>query len=346
MPLIDQLKQLVLRHFIELRWYNLALYTAFYVFSTWLLLWLCHESDLIHADNFIYWLLVTASTVGYGDLSPTTVAGKWVVSLYVIPLGLSLFGLMLGHAVTSISNRWRKGVRGLNSFDLQDHTVVIGWNEARTLQLITLLKHEMQSLALHRIVLCVEADIENPLPDDIDFVKVVSFTDDTSMARAAIAQARCIILDNPEDSVTMTTALYVANKNPSAHIIAYFQNESVGDLLKQHCPQVECAPSVAVEMLAKAAVDPGSSRLHHQLLNVSDGMTQYSCHFSGKTLSAQQVLVGLKHHYNATFIGVAEHSAGDLQLNPASNVSIAEGMVLYYIADERLTDIDWSKFHV
>lgn len=346
MPLIDQLKQLVLRHFIELRWYNLALYTVFYVFSTWLLLWLCGESDIVHIDNFVYWVLVTASTVGYGDFSPTTAAGKWIAALYVIPFGLTLFGLILGHIVTSVSNRWRKGVRGLNHVHLENHTVVIGWNELRTLQLIKLLQHEMRCLESSHIVLCVKADIENPLPDQIEFVKVTDFTDEAGMARAAINTAGCIILDNPEDSVTMTTALFVASKNPNAHMIAYFQNEAVGDLLKQHCPQIECAPSVAVEMLAKAAVDPGSSRLHHQLLNVGDGMTQYSCRYGGSTINAQQVLVGLKQFYNATLIGVAEHSTGHLQLNPASDLLVKDGMVLYYIADQRLTDIDWSKFHV
>ena len=56
---------------------------------SWLLLWLCDEEVLTSAD-FLYWIVVTASTAGYGDFSPQTEAGKYVVSLFVIPFGLGL----------------------------------------------------------------------------------------------------------------------------------------------------------------------------------------------------------------------------------------------------------------
>jgi len=45
---------------------------------------------------------------------------------------------------------------------------------------------------------------------------------------------------------------------------------------QQHCPEVECTPSVAVEMLAKSVFDPGSSLLHHDLLDVEEGQAQFS----------------------------------------------------------------------
>ncbi|WP_315980980.1 potassium channel family protein [Aliamphritea spongicola] len=202
-------------------------------------------------------MIVTASTVGYGDFSPTTAAGKYIVSLFVIPFGLGLFGLAVGRLAAFVSFQWRKGLKGLKTLDYTGHILIIGWNNERTLQLIRLLLREIEyHHETQRVALCVKADIENPLPDEIGFIRVNSFNNDEQMSRAALKQASCIIIDNPEDDLSMTTALYCSDQNPDAHIIAYFKEESLGKLLKAHCPNVECMPSVAIEMLAKSAMDP------------------------------------------------------------------------------------------
>jgi voltage-gated potassium channel len=167
------------------------------------------------------------------------------------------------------------------------------------------------------------------------------------MDRAGVARASCIIIDNPRDDVTMTAALYCNSRNPKAHIIAYFQDEQLGRLLKSHCPNVEYTPSVSVEMLAKAAVDPGSSLLHQQLLDVSEGMTQYSVRYpEGAPASRVERLFGaLKQRYEATLIGVATRPGDAIALNPGLAHPVVPGSVLYYIADERINGIDWEQLH-
>ena len=328
---------------MDLKWYAILIAMVAYMALSWLLLWLCNEEVLTSAD-FLYWIVVTASTVGYGDFSPQTEAGKYVVSLFVIPFGLGLFGLVIGRLAAYISFQWRKGVQGLRALNLDKHILVIGWNEDRTLQLIRLLLREMDYHAERtHIALCVKADIENPMPDRIGFVKVKSYTDDQEMERAAIGAASCIIIDSRDDDVTMTTALYCAGKNADAHIIAYFRDDRLGDLLKTHCPNIECMPSVTVEMIAKSAVDPGSSGLHHQLLAVDKGMTQYSVKYAGRQSTlVRDLFLGLKEQYQATLIGVSDNGYESLRLNPAMAETVQPGDTLYYIADERINNIRWE----
>lgn len=316
-----------------------------YIISSWGFLRLVGENALTSHSDFFYWLVVTASTVGYGDLSPTSTVGKYVVALYIIPVGLGLFALTVGRIAAFISFQWRKGVRGLKALNISDHILILGWDEKRTPYLIKLLLREQEGSAqVKKIVLCVLADMENPMPESIEFIKASCFNNDDDMTRACIDQASCIIVDNATDDVTMTAALYAYSRNSTAHLIAYFNDENLGRLLKSHCPSVEYTPSVGVEMLAKAAMDPGSSILHHQLLNVADGMTQYSIQYPESQVmsSIGKIFNTFKQHYDATLIGISYAHDQPVVINPKFDYAVQPGSSLYYISDERIMDFDWE----
>ncbi|WP_299074215.1 ion channel [uncultured Paraglaciecola sp.] len=343
-----KLRKMFIRIFAEMRWYTIVLALLFYGLTSWLLLNLADETALTQSENFIYWLVVTGSTVGYGDLSPSTTAGKYLVSFYIIPLGLSIFALVLGRVATWVSNQWHKGARGLKSLDVKDHILVLGWNGHRTIRLLELLIRERASIEDDpTIVLCVRADIVNPLPNQIEFVKVTTFSKDADMDRACVDTARVVLMDNPEDDLTMTTALYCSQRNPNAQMVAYFNDESLVGLLQKHCPNVECTPSVAVEMLAKSAFDPGSSLLHHDLLDINHGQAQYSVKIPAHVppVKIENIFEILKRKYRATLIGMVK--AGDalnIQVNPALDAILSPGDKIFYIADERIIKFQWDDF--
>lgn len=342
---VTQIRKIILRHYTEMRWHSILASIAIYMVCSFILLYFAGETGLIQHDNFVYWLIVTASTVGYGDYSPETTVGKYVVALFIIPFGLGLFALTIGRLAAFMSFQWRKGVQGLKHLNYDNHILIIGWHDIRTMHLIELLLTEQEHTASPKqIVLCAMKEIDNPMPDQIGFVRTRSFSDDADMTRACIDSAASIIIDNPEDDITMTAALYAYSRNPNAHMIAYFQDEKLGKLLRSHCPTVEYTPSVSVEMLAKAAVDPGSSYLHHQLLNVSEGMTQYSLLVPklAQPITVKDLFLRFKTDYDATLIAIQQTYDAQLQINPKFETEVHQGMTVYYIADERINNFNWS----
>ncbi|MEF1289690.1 potassium channel protein [Vibrio sp. M260118] len=319
---------------------NLALLLIIYVALSWVLLSISGERSLTdNFSTFIYFLMVTASTVGYGDHSPETAMGKWVVILFVIPGGLSLFAALIGRLATGMVEYWRAGILGKRRVGVENHIVLLGWNGQRTMHLIRMLQHEEEGK--RPIVLCSRSDIENPLPGEIGFVKVSSYTDSQEMEKAAIDAASCIVVDNLEDDITLSAALYSANINPKAHLLAYFKDEALSNLLSQHCPNAECIPAVGAEMLAKAAVDPGSSALHQELLASTRGMTQYSVEYPTElaAIKVEDAFQLMKRDYQATLIAL-DNGQG-IELNPELNREIVPGAKIFYIADERIEQFNW-----
>ncbi len=66
--------------------YTLILLVSGYVVSSWVGLVFANEPHL--TDNFasfIYYIVTTSSTVGYGDLSPITAHGQLLAALFIIP---------------------------------------------------------------------------------------------------------------------------------------------------------------------------------------------------------------------------------------------------------------------
>ncbi|MEF1253495.1 MULTISPECIES: potassium channel protein [unclassified Vibrio] len=321
---------------------NLALLVVAYIVVSWSLLSLSGEHALTsEPSTFIYFLMVTASTVGYGDHSPQTSLGKWIVALLVIPGGLTLFAALIGRLAGGAVDYWRAGVLGKRRVGVENHILLLGWNGQRTIHLIRMLQHEEEGK--RPIVLCSRSDIENPLPGEIGFVKVTSYTDTQEMEKAAIDKAGCIVVDNLEDDITLSAALYSANVNPSAHLLAYFKDEALSRLLNQHCPNAECIPAVGAEMLAKAAVDPGSSALHQELLASTRGMTQYSTVYpqSMSPIKVELAFDYMKRHFHSTLIALDVGKG--IELNPDLEREIVAGAKIFYIADERIENFEWEK---
>lgn len=52
-------------------------------------------SNIISASDALWWTYVTITTVGYGDLYPTTVSGR-MVGIVVMLVGVGLFGVVTG----------------------------------------------------------------------------------------------------------------------------------------------------------------------------------------------------------------------------------------------------------
>lgn len=293
--------------------------------------------------DFVYYYMTTATTVGYGDLSPGTRAGRMIGALVMLPGSIALFTAFLGKVITGMSGYWRRRLQGLGDYSKRrGHMIVVGWQGARSRRLIDGLIHDYRG---ERIVLLAPTPAENPLPDQIDFTLAQSLSDLDAYARAGAAGAATVVIRGADDDETLAATLAAAAAAPDAHIVVHFQDEGAAQLVRRQFPEIEVITSIAAGLLARAARDPGASRLAELMFAGNTIDTAFSMKLPPQcaAIAYFDAFCGLKRRYGLTLIGIS-HGDGQVDLNCGADKPLRAGDTLYYIADHRWSPdrIDWA----
>jgi len=299
-----------------------------------------------NTTDFLYYYVTTATTVGYGDLSPSQPAGRIIALVFVLPGSIAIFTAVLGKAITDLSTIWRGRMNGLGDYsDRENHTIVLGWQGLRTRRLIELLQADLN--AGERIVLVDKSQEQNPLPQQLDYIRADALSNISALERAGLKGAHRIIVRGTNDDEALAATLAVSTCAPAAHIVSYFEDEATAGLVATQCPGVETVGSLSAELLVRASRDPGASQVANRLLSGATADTAYSMTLPKNAAQATYLdaLFALKRYYGMTLVGIsnAENSAVDLNCPP--NTKLSPGDTIFYIADARLSpdSINWSE---
>jgi len=329
------------RHIRQVSWGVLFATLLLHMLGTWALLALAGESKLVGLDAWFYYYMTTATTIGYGDLSPSTVPGRYVVALFLMPGAVGLFAAMIAKTSSSLLLYWQRHLKGKMSYEtMKGHTVLVGWGGTDTARLVQLLLADT-STDDEGIVLVAAGISENPMPEELRFVSTAAYSDRTAYARAGVAAAARVIIVTPNDDQTLAAVLAVKSHHPAGHVVAHFQESAAASLVKSLHPEVECTRPMMAEVIARAAQDPGSSLLTIDLLSCADGnsaLFSVPAPLDGAFRSAAPPRALGSH--GASLIGFKPIGAAAPTVDPAFDGAIPAGAALYYLAAARLTVAD------
>ena len=347
-----KLKKIIRQITSQLTWPTMFLLVLAQTAITYLLFALANEKELIHHPlQFLYYNMVVISTVGFGDFSPVTDTGKAIVSFFQIPSGLIVFATFIGKITQLFINIARSNMNGSNDFShFDNHILLLCWDKNSTEQIVRLILGDKKRQK-RQILLCVTEQMENPFPatDEVSFARLTTFSDPDELQRIALAKAERIIVDGKSDDETLSIALSIAtNASKNANISAHFFDKTKANLLKTHCPQIECSTDSSAQMMVRSMQDPGSSQVTERLLSTLSGATLYCLKIPElkNTVTFGLAFNKLKTDKGMILIGISHFKNGDnMRLNPDTNSEIESGDYLHYIANERITasEIDWNN---
>lgn len=328
-------------HASQLRWGVVMLLSAGHFTLSYLLLRVVEE-PLATPDVFWYFYITTVTTVGYGDFSPTSAAGRWMMTLFVMPGGIVLFTTVLAKLIQDVTAAWKRRMKGLKDFSrMAGHIVVVGWCAQRTERMVQLIRGDASE---RRDIILLAQLTENPLPDDLHFVHTQNLSAPAAIRQTGAPQADFVVVLGQDDNESLTVSLAVGAVY-TGHLVVYFEQASYARLLRQHCPNAEAVVSLSLENLVRTAQDPGSSSVVTQLLSNLEGQTQYQVRVppGQAPVTYGELFLLFKQRHDATLLGLADQTTGKVQLNPASDTSVTAGDALYFMAARRLcsTEVDW-----
>ncbi len=347
MYVLSRWANLINSYMFRMNWTIIAVFYLLHFLASWLGLWLVGEEILADPKNMLWFYVVTASTIGYGDLSPVTVTGKMFVLLFMIPGGVIIFAALIGKLSTIVVDLWRVGMTGKGNYSqLRDHVVILGWQSGTTKKIIDLIYGDTRRVN-HDIVLVSRETIDNPDPQRLLLVVTESLGSEDAFHRAALGQAAKIIINTCNDDETLTAALAITGRKHKAHIVCHFESDEKANLLESHSPYVETHVNTSAELLVRAAQDPGSSRIQAQLFSTLVGQTQFSLKVpAGKYGRYGHALTYLKEKHGMLLIGIANTVHGDdLVLNPDLDYPFKDHHIFYYMAPKRIlaNEINWAE---
>ena len=288
----------------------------------------------------IWWSIVTLTTVGYGDISPSTTGGR-VIAVIIMFLGIGLLGMLSANLAALLIRRKMREDMGMGSVRLKDHIIICEWNH-RTKAIIRELRSDPKT-AVQPIVLI--ADIpEKPIDDDY-LVFIRGDVDEETLERANLRDVDTVVIlgddrlnTTARDAKVVLITLTVETLNPRAYTVV----ELVDEANRKHCQRANAdeiivGSEISSHLVASATIDHGISKVVSELLSARFGNELYIINAPDSLVDRtyMDVFVELKEKYNATLLGLRKGKDGEIMANPKGTMKITRDDSLIVVAAQR-----------
>ena len=207
----------------------------------------------------VYWAVTTATTVGYGDVTPDNGAGRVIavlVMLTTIPMLASVFALATGDAAAA---RLRRILEMRNKFPEGQYRLVIGMSDT-----VPAILAELATAGV-KVVLVADVDPDS-LPSEVYLVRGDP-TDEAILRSAHPAGADQALITGQSDGDVLVSAVLVRKLAPDLQTAALVSSPSIREALADlGIQQTMSAHTLVASALAKSLEAPHAADMLGQLV--------------------------------------------------------------------------------
>lgn len=304
--------------------------------------------DLTWQDA-LWYCLVTLTTVGYGDFFPKTNAGRFLVGVPLLVLGIGLLGFMLSVVATTLITARNKEQKGMGQATFMKHVIVIHFpGVAKLLRLMDELCHDPAIGPDAQFVL-IDAHLDE-LPSElvrrnVRYVRGDPTRDDT-LARANVDQAGHAIvlsrrpgdLESDAHNITVTLAIEARTRNVNT-VVECVDPASEELLRKAGCDRIVCAGRFDALYMSQELLNPGVQDIVADLLSTGEGQQFYLTPLAvaapgGATFATLRDAAAKAGH-----IALGVRRAGVNHLNLPAGFALTAGDAAITVGEKRLASL-------
>ncbi|MEQ9467024.1 MAG: NAD-binding protein [Ekhidna sp.] len=308
-----------------------------YLFLVWLLVMVEKDSDqsaLNNYSNAIWYSLVTLTTVGYGDIFPATIWGRYI-SLIFILTSIGIFGILIGQLTTLMTTIKENKKLGYSGTNFTNHAVIIGWNEfgwhvvdqlvgvGRRVAIVTNRKDDVDLIR------------EKYSPKSV-FVLFCDYNNHEFIKKANVDEATIVFVNMMDDTDKLVYVLNLKKVFPETEFVVTLEN---GDLkntfLAAGVSNTISTQEISSKLLASYMFEPDVASYSESVLSYAKSDSDYDIKqllitpnnpYNGKPY--QDVFFDLKKRYNSVLIGITKRDKfGHKKLikNPLGELKVGTG---------------------
>jgi len=258
----------------------------------------------------LYWTVITMATIGYGDVTPQTIAGK-ILAMMMAVTGIAIYTAFASIIVEHVTEKNIKRIQGLLAVKNRNHVVIVGWNEAT--------KEALRELEANGF----DVVIVSERPVDHECV-VGDVTDEETLKKAGVERAKFVVISTGDDSKNALATLTVRKINPDAVIVAEASKAENVDLLKfAGAKSVVLSMGFAGRLLASAVFEESVVAFFEDVSASYYSNDVFEISAKGfEDMSVLDAMLKLKREFNYLLVGIVRDS---VIVNPKHDERIRRG---------------------
>ena len=263
-------------------------------------------------NNFfdtLYWEVVTISTVGYGDITPSTPLSKILTVILIIygVTSIAIFSAYITAYFVTLAIEKLKGWKVLEN--VNNHLLICGYNYQTNLLIKTFIqKNLFESEKIVLIHSQLTPEIENILEEyKIKFVEG-DYSEEETLKKAKVHVAKRAVLVSEsleDDAKILSSVILLKSMNKDIYIVAEIINSKFRIYLKKvKCDEIILSKDYNSYLMTKSTLSPGISKvIESMLVDENFYITRY--HGKPKTfgeifqehLNKNELLIGIIENY-------------------------------------------------
>lgn len=276
-----------------------------------------------------YFTIVTISTVGYGEIYPTTPETKLFASFLII-VGLGSITVFLETAVEDILRRSIKEAMGEPEVEkpTKDHYIICGYSD-----LGEVVVEELVRLGERFVVIEQDGEkVRELLRKGIPAIQGDACKEDT-LTEAGIRKAKGVATIFEDDIKNVFVLITAKSINPKLHVVARANHFETVDKMYKIGADLVISPEVeGGRMIAKALVKPDILKVIDRMVLTKDVdavrfFVDHKSVLEGETIKSAKI--------EETGVKVAAITRrGEVRVTPDSGTKLEEGDVLLLIGEK------------
>jgi voltage-gated potassium channel len=220
----------------------------------------------------VYYATVTASTTGYGDVTPLSDTARLVNVLVITPLRVLFLIVLVGTTLEVLTERTREQFRQNRwRSSLRDHVLVVGYGTKGRSAVRALLENGWDKTRIVAIDVD-ETHIATASEDGIAAVRGDG-TRSEVLARVAVDAANRVVVAVPRDDTAVLVTLTARGANPGVHIVAACREAENAPLLRSSgANSVVVSSAAAGRLLGLSSLSPATGEVLEDLLIPGGGL--------------------------------------------------------------------------